>query len=132
MKRREFIKNTGLGAGSILTTSSIATILAACNKNNMMNGSGMNMGGQPIPVTEGNFSRLLPIPNTVDANAALTAQSTSANINGNNISVLGYQANGIFCSIIRINSGINSNICFQNNLSEKTNIHWHGLKIPAN
>ena len=132
MKRREFIKNTGLGAGSILTTSSIATILAACNKNNMMNGSGMNMGGQPIPVTEGNFSRLLPIPNTVAANAALTAQSTSANINGNNISVLGYQANGILGPTIRINSGINSNISFQNSLSEKTNIHWHGLKIPAN
>ncbi|GAB2820821.1 multicopper oxidase family protein [Ferruginibacter profundus] len=132
MKRREFIKNTGLGAGGILTAGSVATILAACNKNNMMGGNGMNMGGQPVPVTEGNFSRLLPVPNTVTGSAALTAQATTANINGSNISVLGYQANGILGPTIRVNSSITANINFQNNLSEKTNIHWHGLKIPAN
>ncbi|WP_163335052.1 multicopper oxidase domain-containing protein, partial [Enterobacter hormaechei] len=86
------------------------------------------MGGQPVPVTEGNFSRLLPIPNTVTGNAVLTAQATIANINGSNISVLGYQANGILGPTIRVNSGINTNINFQNNLSEKSNIHWHGLK----
>lgn len=131
MKRREFIKNTGLGTGSILTAGSIATILAACNKNNMMDG-GMNMGGQPVPVTEGNFNRLLPIPGTVTGNAALTAQATTANISGSNISVLGYQPNGILGPTIQINSGNNANINFQNNLSEKTNIHWHGLKISAN
>lgn len=132
MKRREFIKNTGLGAGGILTVGSVATILAACNKNNMMDGDGMNMGGQPVPVTEGNFSRLLPVPNTVPGNATLTAQATTANINSRNVSVLGYQANGILGPTIRTNSSTNANLIFQNNLSEKTNIHWHGLKIPAN
>lgn len=132
MKRREFLKTTGLGAGSILTAGSVTAILAACNKNNMMNGGDMNMGGQPVPVTEGSFSRLLPVPNTVTGNTALAAQATTANINGSNISVLGYQANGILGPTIRSNSGINTNINFQNNLSEKTNIHWHGLKIPAN
>jgi len=132
MKRREFIKNTGLGAGSLFTAGSFVTILAACNKNNMMDGGDMNMGGQPVPVTEGNFSRLLPIPSVVNNNASLTAQATLANVNGNNISVLGYQPNGILGPTIRLNSGNTANIGFQNNLSEKTNIHWHGLKIPAN
>lgn len=132
MKRRKFFKNTVIGAGGILITGSIAAILPACNKNNMMNGGNMNMGGQPVPVTEGNFSRLLPVPNTVTGNTALTAQATTANINDSNISVLGYQANGILGPTIRVNSGINAIINFQNNLSEKTNIHWHGLKIPAN
>lgn len=132
MKRREFIKNTGLGAGGILTAGSVASILAACSKNNMMNGGGMNMGGQAVPVTEGNFNRLLPIPNTVSGNTTLSAQATMANINGRNVSVLGYQANGILGPIIRVNNAVNANINFQNNLSEKTNIHWHGLKIPAN
>ena len=131
MKRREFIKNTGMGTGSIIAGSSILTFLAACNKNNMMNGSGMNMGGQPFSVIEGNFSRLLPIPNTISGNAALTAQATTATINGRNISVLGYHANGILGPTIRTSAGINANINFQNSLSEKTNIHWHGLKIPA-
>ncbi len=131
MQRREFIKNTGLGTGSILAGSSILALLAACNKNNMMNSGGMNMGGQPFQVTEGNFSRLLPLPNTVSGNAVLTAQATTANINGSNISVLGYQANGILGPTILANSGMNTNINFQNNLSEKSNIHWHGLKISS-
>ena len=131
MQRREFIKNSGLGTGSILAGSSILTLLAACNKNNMMNSDGMNMGGQPFPVTEGNFSRLLPIPNTVPGNAVLTAQATTTNINGSNISVLGYQANGILGPTIRANSTMNTNINFQNDLSEKSNIHWHGLKISS-
>ena len=130
MKRRNFIKNTGLGAGSILAGSSMVSFLAACGNNNMK-GGGM-MGGQPTSVTEGDFSRLLPVPNTVTGNATLTAQETIANINGSNISVLGYQTNGILGPTIRINSGNNTNINFQNNLSEKSNIHWHGLKVPAN
>ncbi len=132
MKRRNFIKTTGIGTGSILAGGSLLTLLASCTDGNMMNGNGMNMGGQPFPITEGNFSRLLPIPNTVTGNVSLTAQATTSNVNGNNISVLGYQANGILGPTIRVNSGINTSINFQNNLSEKSNIHWHGLKIPAN
>ena len=131
MKRRAFIKNTGLGASSLFVGGSLATILASCSKMDMMNRGGMNMGGQPQPVTEGDFSRLLPIPITVTSNTTLNAQATSANIKGSNISVLGYQENGILGPTIRVNSGINANINFQNNLSEKSNIHWHGLKIPA-
>ena len=116
MKRRNFIKNTALGAGSILAGSSMVSFLAACGNNNMMNGGGMNMGGQATSVIEGDFGRLLPFPNTVTGNATLTAQQTIANINGSNISVLGYQANGILGPTIRINNGNNTNINFQNNL----------------
>lgn len=129
MKRRKFIKNTGLGAGSILAGSSVVSFLAACGKGHMMDK--MNMGGQPVSVKEGNFSRLLPIPTTVTGNATLTAQATTATINGNNIQVLGYQAKGLLGPTIRVNSYVNASINFQNNLSEKSNIHWHGLKIPA-
>jgi blue copper oxidase len=131
MKRREFLKNTSMGAGSILAAGTIVTFIESCGKNNMMNG-GMNMGGEPVPVTEGNFSRVLPVPNTVPGNTNLTAQATAANVNGNSISVLGYQSDGILGPTIRVNNGDAANIQFQNNLSEKTNIHWHGLKTPAN
>lgn len=130
MKRRDFIKNTGFGAGGVLATGSFISLLASCNKNNMMGGN-MNMGGQPVPVTEGSFTRLLPIPNTVTGATSLTAQATNTNINGNSFSVLGYQSGGILGPTIRANTGTNANINFQNNLSEKTNIHWHGLKTPA-
>lgn len=56
MKRRDFIKNTGIGAGGVLATGSFISLLASCNKNNMMGGN-MNMGGQPVPVTEGKIGR---------------------------------------------------------------------------
>ena len=128
MRRREFLKHSGLGAGSLLAGSSLASFLVSCTKMNMMN---MNMSGQPQPVTEGDFTRLLPIPNIVTANTTLNAQATSANINGSTISVLGYQANGILGPTIRAESGLNTNINFQNSLSENSNIHFHGLKIPA-
>jgi len=57
-----------------------------------MNSGGMNIGGQPVSIKKGNFSRLLPVPTTVTGNATLIAQATTATINGNNIPVLGYQA----------------------------------------
>lgn len=132
MKRRKFIESTGLGAGSMLLSGPMISFLAACGKSNMMHDDFMDIGGQTVSVTEGNFSRLLPIPGTVTGNTTLTAQATVAKINGNNISVLGYQANGILGPTIRVNRGINANINFQNSLSEESNIHWHGLKIPAN
>lgn len=130
MERRQFIKDAGLGAAGVITAGSIVSLSASCNKNNMMNGN-MSMVGRPVPVTEGNFNRLLPIPDTVTGNATLTAQTTSAAINGNNIAVLGYQPIGILGPTIRVKDGDNANIVFQNRLSEKSNIHWHGLKIPA-
>ncbi|MDP2412480.1 multicopper oxidase family protein [Daejeonella sp.] len=132
MKRRKFIKNAGLGAGSILAGSSVVNLLSACGKVHMMNGDEMNMGGEPVSIKEGNFSMPLPLPNNVTGNVTLTAQATTANIRGINIPVLGYQAKGILGPTIRVNSGINTSINFQNNLSENSNIHWHGLKIPAN
>ncbi len=127
MKRREFIKNTGIGTGGVLAGNSMLALLSSCMKHDM---DGMEMG-KPVPVIEGSFSRLLPVPNTVTGNATLTAQATTANINGRNISALGYQANGILGPTIRTNSGANAIINFKNNLSEKSNIHWHGLNVPA-
>jgi FtsP/CotA-like multicopper oxidase with cupredoxin domain len=45
---------------------------------------------------------------------------------------LGYAANGLLGPTIKINSGNTININFVNQLSENSNIHWHGLKVPAN
>lgn len=131
MRRREFLKNTGLGAGSLFAGSSLASFLVSCTKMDMMNSGSMNMSAQPQSVTEGDFNRLLLIPGTVTVNTTLNAQATTANINGSTISVLGYQANGILGPTIRTESGMNTNINFQNSLSENSNIHFHGLKIPA-
>jgi blue copper oxidase len=110
----------------------LVTYLVSCTKTDMMNGGNMNMSGQSQPVTEGDYNRLLPIPGTVTVNTTLNAQATTANIKGSTISVVGYQANGILGPTIRAENGTNANINFQNSLSENSNIHFHGLKIPAN
>ena len=135
MERKHFLKISGFTTGSVLFGSSLTAFLASCNKVGMNMGGG-NMGGAmsgtTVTVIEGSFIRLLPIPNIVGANASLIAQSTSANINGSNINVLGYQLNNILGPTIKVSSGSSVNLALHNKLSEPTNIHWHGLKIPSN
>ena len=58
--------------------------LFSCTNNdmgNMMNNN-MNMTGEPVPVTEGNFTSPLIIPTVVGSSTTLTAQNVWANING--------------------------------------------------
>lgn len=130
MKRKDFIKLTGVTTTGLFVGGSIP-FLSSCKKMGMDMGN-MNMG-QPIPVTEGDFTSLFAMPQTLGGSTTLTAQSVSANIKGFGIvNGLGYQANGLLGPTIKVNNGEAININFVNKLSEKTNIHWHGLKIPAN
>jgi FtsP/CotA-like multicopper oxidase with cupredoxin domain len=137
MKRRNFIKLSGLSTAGLFVSSSIP-FLSSCSNNDMNMGNNMNMGGnmnmgQPVPVTEGNFSALFAIPPIVGGTTTLTAQNVTANNTGfGNISGLGYHSNGLLGPTIKVNSGQPMNVNFVNQLNEKTNIHWHGLKIPAN
>ena len=126
MKRRLFIRNTGLSAGSVFLGGCVTSMLSSCHK------MGGMMRGQPVDVAEGNFITQLGFPSIIGNAANLTAQATTSRVNGNNLSVLGYQANSMLGPIIKVNKGDNINISFKNNLSEATNVHWHGLKIPPN
>lgn len=129
MKRREFIKISSLTTGSILTSSSIVgliTSVSGCSKDHHI-----GLITKPVMVTEGDFLRSLSYPLEVGTNHSLAAQTTSANINGANITVLGYQPNKVLGPTFRVNKGDVMNVLLQNNLSEHTNIHWHGLKVPA-
>jgi len=103
--------------------------LSSCMKENIL-------GSQDANVTsaiEGDFTTPLPIPPTTNGQGILTAQQTTSTIfNGKKSSVLGYQSGSLLGPSIVVNSGDNININFQNKLSENSNIHWHGLVIPAN
>ena len=127
MKRREFVKNAGLGVGAVITGGSVLSFISSCNKGGMM-----DMMTSYVNVTEGSFNRLLAIPSVVGANTTLAPQSTLASIDGTQRSVLGYQANAILGPTIKLNKGDSANILLRNNLSEPNNIHWHGLMIPSN
>jgi len=129
MKRRNFLKMSGLGAGAVVTSGSLAGFLVSfsgCKKEHHR-----GLMTEPVMITEGDFSKLLSFPSSAGANQTLTAQATTANLKGANIPVLGYQPNSLLGPSFRINKGDAVNILLQNNLSEHTNIHWHGLKVPA-
>ncbi len=123
MKRREFIKSTSLSTISALVGPSL--LLNACfTEEDMM--------GEPNWVVSGNFDRVLTSLPTVNSNLQLIAQSISAEmLSGQMTSALSYR-NGLLGPTIKANKGDTVNVQFQNNLSEKTNIHWHGLILPEN
>ena len=129
MQRRNFLKLSGLSAGTVVTGGSLTGFLVSCSGCKKEHHRGLMT--EPVMVTEGDFSRLLSFPAQAGLNQTLTAQATTANIMGTGIPVLGYQPNSLLGPTFRVDNGNAVNILLQNNLSEHTNIHWHGLKIPA-
>lgn len=121
MKRREFIKSTGLSTIGTLMGSSL--LLKACHTEE-------DMIGEPNWIVEGNFDRPLPILPVVSGNVQLMSQSLSGEIlNGKLTSMLSYQS-GILGPVIRAAKNETVNVQLQNSLPESTNIHWHGLILP--
>lgn len=95
----------------------------------------MDMGTNAVArdIVETTFTNPLPIPATLDAtNAALTVQSGTAALGGGiTVNALGYGGATILGPTLRMRQGEQLNLAFTNNLSEATNIHWHGLEVPA-
>ena len=127
MKRREFVKLSGAAAAS---TMLIHPVLQSCMDNMNMN---MNMGSNTvIVVKEGAFTSPLAFPNVMTSNFSLSANGNTVNLlNNQTASVLGYSGS-ILGPTMKIDKGSNVSIPFQNNLSEETNVHWHGLLVPQN
>ncbi len=123
MKRREFIKSSGLSTISALVGSSL--FLKACHTEE-------DMIGEPNWIVEGSFDRPLIIPPVASSNVQLAAQSISGEmLNGKMTSILSYR-DGLLGPVIKATTGETVNVQLQNNLSEETNIHWHGLILPEN
>jgi blue copper oxidase len=123
MRRRDFIKSTGLSAFTALAGSSI--FLDACHTEE-------DMMGEPNWIVEGGFNQPLFLPTVVSGNSQFTIQNTSGTMKANtNTSVLSYR-NGLLGDTIKATKGETVNVQVQNNLSEETNIHWHGLILPEN
>lgn len=115
----------------LISITIFSTIFIAISSISSCKMGNMDMG-KPVPVTEGSFSNPLAIPSVVGATTTLTPQSVTTNISGlGNVTGLGYTANGLLGPTIKLNSGQTADINLVNQLGEKTNIHWHGLKVPA-
>ncbi len=124
MKRRIFIQKAGVGTGFLLIGGN-AFFFSGCDD--------IGSPATAPEILEGIFNRPLPIPPAISANGAtLTAQINSAFIlEGQSSMVLGYYQGGILGPTLFANSGDSIDIQFINMLSEKSNIHWHGLFAPA-
>jgi blue copper oxidase len=122
MKRRDFIKSTGLSTLTALMGSSV--LLKACHTEE-------DMIGEPNWIVEGGFDTPLPTIPQVTGSVELTAKTISDEmINGKLTSTLSYR-DGLLGPIIKAESGSTVNVRLDNNLSEDTNIHWHGLVLPS-
>jgi blue copper oxidase len=129
MERRKFIRLTGLGSLSFGIFSTNSFLLSSCHK------MGMNdsMTGSYVEIIEGDFSNSFSIPTTITSNGSLEAQKTNWQLFASKISkVLSYEANSILGPTVLMNSGEQVALTVHNSLDESTNIHWHGLSIPAN
>ena len=124
MKRNDFLKTLGFGSAGLLVGESL---LSSCMNHDM---AAMNMTTAPL-VIEGAFTTPLSLPETLTTGGVLTAGNQNATIiAGKNSQVLGYKGS-ILGPTFRIQRGSSITIPFSNGLSEETNIHWHGLLVPA-
>jgi FtsP/CotA-like multicopper oxidase with cupredoxin domain len=122
MKRNTFLKNLGFGTIAVATSE---TILSSCMKN-------MDMSVTPQIIIDSEFKTALEIPETINGTTALTAQSGQDTLMSSaKVNVLGYR-NGLLGPTIRVQKGTSVSIPFQNKMAEHTNLHWHGLVVPAN
>ncbi|MEO6168366.1 MAG: multicopper oxidase domain-containing protein, partial [Chitinophagales bacterium] len=103
----------------------------SCKK--MEDGMEEMMPGEPVPVTEGNFSDALNFPVIQSDNYSLIAQTTNGGVfNSNPVAAYGYQNDALLGPTLKVSSGQPLSVNVQNNLVEPTNIHWHGLTTPEN
>ena len=84
-------------------------------------------------VAEKTFSNPLAVPASLDGmNATFAAKSGTATLgSGITVNALGYGGAAILGPTIQVQQGAQFKLAFTNNLSEATNIHWHGLEVPA-
>lgn len=125
MKRREFVKLSGAAVSAIVLTPALQGCMNSMDAN-------MNMRSNAVAVKEGAFSMPLSFPSVMSGNFSLKAKgNTTSLLNNQNASVFGY-ADGMLGPTIKVNTGTTVGLPFQNMLPEETNIHWHGLLVPAN
>lgn len=91
----------------------------------------MNMGSVAVQVLEGSFVSPISFPKVMVDNFSITAQINAVAMLGNQVaSVFGY-GDTILGPSVKVTSPVTVDLAFQNQLADGTNIHWHGLLVPA-
>lgn len=122
MQRRRFIQAASVASIGALVSPSL--FLTSCMRDSIVD-----------PAIESNtpFNNPLPSLPSVGTSATLVAQNSLARIFPNvQTRVLGYRNDGILGPTFRARRNDPITVRLQNGLNEATNIHWHGLLVPAN
>ncbi len=128
MERKGFLRLSGYSITSFLMLGA-GNLITACKKMGM----GNMINAMPINVIEGNFTEELHMPPIVGNTSTLIAQAVIVPIAGIGVTkALGYQNQMLLGPTINLSLGQAATITLINQLNENTNIHWHGLKVPAN
>lgn len=124
MKRSEFLKNVGLGSVLLATGQAFSS----CMKMDMTTMTTESA----LTIIEGTFTTPLSIPTISDAKSLIleaTASSSTLMEGKTTANALLYNKS---LPVVVATKGDVVNIKLQNKLSEASNIHWHGLLVPAN
>lgn len=122
MIRRDFIKL--IGKSSVTAWAGSSLLLQACHTEE-------DMIGKPNWIVEGSFDTPMFIPQKVSGTTSLVAQTSSSNLLKGSITGTMAYGNGILGPTFDVQKGETLSIHLQNKLTEPTNIHWHGLVLPA-
>lgn len=123
MNRRRFLQSSAVQTISALAGASL--FLKGCHTEE-------DMIGEPNWIVEGEFDSPLTVPASVNGKIRLNAGLNSATIlKGKTTNTFSY-GDGIPGPLIKVNKGEVVKIDLHNNLSEDSNIHWHGLILPEN
>jgi blue copper oxidase len=83
-------------------------------------------------VVEGEFVDPLPaIPSVDGGRGGLEPQGVRVRIGSDSVDGLGYSSGGLLGPTLSLESGGMLGVTLRNRLSEGTNLHWHGLTVPA-
>ncbi len=89
-----------------------------------------DMIGKPNWIVEGSFDRPLLIPSKNAGTTSLVARGSQASLIKNTSSPTFAYGDGVLGPTIEARTGDTIHINLQNQLTEHTNIHWHGLILP--
>jgi blue copper oxidase len=100
-------------------------LFSSCMMNDSM--SGMNHSQEVPKIIEGPFNNQLVVPITQPIESGLLkAQYVGGSFQG-----LGYAKGSILGPTLIGRQGANLSVNLTNQLSEGTNLHWHGLEVPV-
>src|SRR5687767_15909548 len=104
MRRREFIKTSGISAITALAGTSL--LLNACHTEE-------DMIGEPNWIVDGSFDRPLPIPSVVNNNASLNPGISSAELLKGRVSETLSYGNGLLGPTVKTTKGETISITLQ-------------------